>query len=129
MQNQKNPSQLSRTNRKTKVSLPPIPDKLYFNIGEASRLCLIKPYVLRYWEREFPQLIPNKRRGQRRYYRSSDILLIRRIRNLLYDHGFTIEGARTKLKDDSQAVGTLHVNRGLFGSVITQLEQVIRDLR
>ena len=77
--------------------LPEIPDKRYFTIGEVSDLCGVKPYVLRYWEQEFSQLKPMKRRGNRRYYQHHEVLLIRRIRELLYDQGFTISGARNRL--------------------------------
>jgi len=80
-------------------SLPPIPAKRYFTIGEVSELCGVKPYVLRYWEQEFTQLKPMKRRGNRRYYQHHEVLLIRRIRELLYEQGFTISGARNRLAD------------------------------
>ena len=80
-------------------ALPPIPAKRYFTIGEVSDLCGVKPYVLRYWEQEFTQLKPMKRRGNRRYYQHHEVLLIRRIRELLYDQGFTISGARNRLSD------------------------------
>ncbi len=79
--------------------LPAIPAKRYFTIGEVSELCGVKPYVLRYWEQEFTQLKPMKRRGNRRYYQHHEVLLIRRIRELLYDQGFTISGARNRLAD------------------------------
>jgi DNA-binding transcriptional MerR regulator len=79
--------------------LPAIPAKRYFTIGEVSDLCGVKPYVLRYWEQEFTQLKPMKRRGNRRYYQHHEVLLIRRIRELLYDQGFTISGARNQLTD------------------------------
>jgi DNA-binding transcriptional MerR regulator len=79
--------------------LPPIPAKRYFTIGEVSELCGVKPHVLRYWEQEFAQLKPVKRRGNRRYYQHHEVLLIRRIRELLYSQGFTINGARNKLSD------------------------------
>jgi DNA-binding transcriptional MerR regulator len=79
--------------------LPEIPPKRYFTIGEVSELCKVKPYVLRYWEQEFSQLKPMKRRGNRRYYQHHEVLLIRRIRELLYDQGFTISGARNRLAD------------------------------
>ncbi|RVT48922.1 MerR family transcriptional regulator [Rubrivivax albus] len=79
--------------------LPPIPAKRYFTIGEVSELCGVKPYVLRYWEQEFTQLKPMKRRGNRRYYQHHEVLLVRRIRELLYDQGFTISGARNRLTD------------------------------
>ncbi len=81
----------------TPETLPPIPAKRYFTIGEVSELCLVKPHVLRYWEQEFTQLKPVKRRGNRRYYQHHELLLIRRIRNLLYVEGFTIAGARNRL--------------------------------
>jgi DNA-binding transcriptional MerR regulator len=80
-----------------KVTLPPIPAKRYFTIGEVSELCGVKPHVLRYWEQEFTQLKPVKRRGNRRYYQHHEVLLIRRIRELLYEQGFTINGARNRL--------------------------------
>jgi DNA-binding transcriptional MerR regulator len=80
-------------------ALPSIPAKRYFTIGEVSELCGVKPYVLRYWEQEFTQLKPMKRRGNRRYYQHHEVLLIRRIRDLLYDQGFTISGARNRLSD------------------------------
>lgn len=79
------------------IVLPPIPAKRYFTIGEVSDLCGVKPHVLRYWEQEFTQLKPVKRRGNRRYYQHHEVLLIRRIRELLYEQGFTISGARNKL--------------------------------
>src|SRR4051812_29734879 len=80
-------------------SLPPIPAKRYFTIGEVSELCGVKPYVLRYWEQEFTQLKPMKRRGNRRYYQHHEVLLVRRIRELLYEQGFTISGARNRLSE------------------------------
>lgn len=84
-------------------SLPPIPAKRYFTIGEVGDLCGVKPHVLRYWEQEFTQLRPMKRRGNRRYYQHHEVLMIRRIRELLYDQGFTISGARNKLQELAQA--------------------------
>ncbi|MEJ7929542.1 MerR family transcriptional regulator [Ramlibacter sp. AN1015] len=83
-------------------TLPPIPAKRYFTIGEVSELCGVKPHVLRYWEQEFTQLRPMKRRGNRRYYQHHEVLMIRRIRDLLYDQGFTISGARNKLQELAQ---------------------------
>ncbi len=80
-----------------RIDLPPIPAKRYFTIGEVSELCGVKPHVLRYWEQEFTQLKPVKRRGNRRYYQHHEVLLIRRIRELLYEEGFTISGARNRL--------------------------------
>ena len=82
---------------RAKAPLPPIPAKRYFTIGEVSELCAVKPHVLRYWEQEFAQLKPVKRRGNRRYYQHHEVLLIRRIRELLYEEGFTISGARNRL--------------------------------
>ncbi len=86
-----------RPNKPEPVVLPPIPAKRYFTIGEVSELCGVKPHVLRYWEQEFTQLKPVKRRGNRRYYQHHEVLLIRRIRELLYEQGFTISGARNRL--------------------------------
>lgn len=79
--------------------LPPIPPKRYFTIGEVADLCGVKPHVLRYWEQEFTQLSPVKRRGNRRYYQHHEVLMVRRIRDLLYDQGFTIHGARNRLQE------------------------------
>ena len=87
-------------------ALPAIPAKRYFTIGEVSDLCGVKPYVLRYWEQEFTQLKPMKRRGNRRYYQHHEVLLIRRIRDLLYDQGFTISGARNRLSDATTIMAT-----------------------
>lgn len=86
-------------NHRPKETLPPIPAKRYFTIGEVSELCGVKPHVLRYWEQEFTQLKPVKRRGNRRYYQHHEVLLIRRIRDLLYEQGFTISGARNRLDE------------------------------
>jgi DNA-binding transcriptional MerR regulator len=94
------------------TDLPAIPAKRYFTIGEVSELCGVKPHVLRYWEQEFTQLKPLKRRGNRRYYQHHEVLLIRRIRELLYEHGFTINGARNRLEEPPPA----HVaSRGAAG--------------
>ncbi|MCX7897624.1 MAG: MerR family transcriptional regulator [Rhodocyclaceae bacterium] len=84
---------------KPTASLPPIPAKRYFTIGEVAELCGVKPHVLRYWEQEFTQLKPLKRRGNRRYYQHHEVLLVRRIRQLLYEEGFTISGARNRLAE------------------------------
>ena len=93
--------------RSPKAELPPIPAKRYFTIGEVSDLCAVKPHVLRYWEQEFAQLKPVKRRGNRRYYQHHEVLLIRRIRDLLYEQGFTINGARHRLESDVTIAGAL----------------------
>lgn len=90
--------------RPTRSELPPIPAKRYFTIGEVSELCAVKAHVLRYWEQEFTQLRPVKRRGNRRYYQHHEVLLIRRIRELLYEEGFTISGARQRLEHDADTV-------------------------
>ena len=86
------------------AELPEIPRKRYFAIGEVSQLCDVKAHVLRYWEQEFPQLKPTKRRGNRRYYQQDDVLMVRRIRSLLYEQGFTIGGARQRLRETPKAV-------------------------
>jgi len=91
-----------RVNKPAAIVLPPIPAKRYFTIGEVSELCGVKPHVLRYWEQEFPALKPVKRRGNRRYYQHHEVLLIRRIRELLYEQGFTISGARNKLDGSNE---------------------------
>lgn len=93
----------SNSHKLSKEELPPIPAKRYFTIGEVSELCGVKPHVLRYWEQEFNQLKPVKRRGNRRYYQHHEVLLVRRIRELLYNEGFTISGARNRLDDGSIA--------------------------
>jgi DNA-binding transcriptional MerR regulator len=92
--------------------LPPIPAKRYFTIGEVSELCMVKPHVLRYWEQEFGQLRPVKRRGNRRYYQHHEVLLVRRIRELLYGEGFTIIGARGRLDEEANGAQPLTRRRG-----------------
>lgn len=103
-----------------KVQLPPIPAKRYFTIGEVSELCGVKPHVLRYWEQEFTQLKPVKRRGNRRYYQHHEVLLIRRIRELLYEQGFTISGARNRL--DGQE-GEPQVDNSKPATLVTSVSQ------
>ena len=108
--------------------LPAIPGKRYFTIGEVSELCGVKPHVLRYWEQEFPQLKPVKRRGNRRYYQRQDVLVIRQIRALLYDQGFTIGGARNRLEGEEareDVTQTQQLSRQLRG----ELEEIARILR
>jgi len=108
--------------------LPPIPGKRYFTIGEVSDLCAVKPHVLRYWEQEFPQLKPVKRRGNRRYYQRQDVLIIRQIRALLYDDGFTIGGARQRLTGD-QAKTDVSQSQQIIKQLRVELEQVLKILR
>jgi DNA-binding transcriptional MerR regulator len=96
---------MPENSRASKAELPPIPAKRYFTIGEVSNLCAVKPHVLRYWEQEFAQLKPVKRRGNRRYYQHHEVLLIRRIRDLLYQQGFTINGARHRLESEIGSPG------------------------
>ncbi|AGW89712.1 MULTISPECIES: MerR family transcriptional regulator [Cupriavidus] len=99
-----------------RIALPPIPAKRYFTIGEVSELCAVKPHVLRYWEQEFTQLKPVKRRGNRRYYQHHEVLLIRRIRELLYEQGFTINGARNRLDEGRHHSATAVVPEATEGS-------------
>ncbi len=108
------------------AELPPIPSKRYFTIGEVSELCLVKPHVLRYWEKEFPMLQPNKRRGNRRYYRIQDILIVRDIRELLHEQGFTIDGARRKLDGTATAPPPIDISE--IGKLRQELEQIIELL-
>src|SRR5580765_8230428 len=108
--------------------LPPIPGKRYFTIGEVSQLCDVKPHVLRYWEQEFPQLKPVKRRGNRRYYQRQDVIIIRQIRSLLYDQGFTIGGARQRLEGDDAKEDQTQF-RLLIKQVRMELEELIKILR
>jgi len=108
--------------------LPPIPGKRYFTIGEVSQLCDVKPHVLRYWEQEFPQLKPVKRRGNRRYYQRQDVIVIRQIRSLLYDQGFTIGGARQRLEGSEAKVDQTQY-RLLIKQMISELEDVLRVLK
>ena len=108
--------------------LPPIPGKRYFTIGEVSDLCAVKPHVLRYWEQEFPQLKPVKRRGNRRYYQRQDVLIIRQIRSLLYDDGFTIGGARQRLTGDD-AKTDVSQSQQIIKQIRLELEQVLKLLR
>jgi DNA-binding transcriptional MerR regulator len=108
--------------------LPVIPGKRYFTIGEVSELCGVKPHVLRYWEQEFPQLKPVKRRGNRRYYQRQDVLVIRQIRALLYDQGFTIGGARQRLDGEEARVDVTQSHQ-LARQMRIELEEVIKILR
>jgi len=108
-------------------ALPPIPAKRYFTIGEVSDLCGVKPYVLRYWEQEFTQLKPMKRRGNRRYYQHHEVLLIRRIRDLLYEQGFTISGARNRLTEAGQTRGQPEPGPVLNGAVALSADAIDLD--
>jgi DNA-binding transcriptional MerR regulator len=110
-----------------KPQLPPIPAKRYFTIGEVSELCGVKPHVLRYWEQEFTQLKPVKRRGNRRYYQHHEVLLIRRIRELLYEQGFTISGARARL-DETAVQGKPPAAARLTPALLRRELQSVLDL-
>lgn len=108
--------------------LPVIPGKRYFTIGEVSELCAVKPHVLRYWEQEFPQLKPVKRRGNRRYYQRQDVIVIRQIRALLYEQGFTIGGARNKLAGE-EARDDHTMSSQIARQLRTELEEILKILR
>ena len=108
--------------------LPAIPAKRYFTIGEVSELCGVKPHVLRYWEQEFEQLKPVKRRGNRRYYQRGDVIMIRQIRSLLYEQGFTIGGARQQLEGDS-AQDDVSRSQQIIKQVRMELEDVLHVLK
>lgn len=108
--------------------LPPIPTKRYFSIGEVSELCDVKPHVLRYWEQEFPSLKPVKRRGNRRYYQRQDVILIRQIRSLLYEQGYTIGGARIKL-ESKESQSDNQQSRLIMKQLRLELESLLQDLR
>jgi DNA-binding transcriptional MerR regulator len=108
--------------------LPAIPGKRYFTIGEVSDLCGVKPHVLRYWEQEFPQLKPVKRRGNRRYYQRHDVLVIRQIRSLLYEQGFTIGGARLQLSGDT-ARQDVSQSQQIVHQLRTELEELLQLLK
>ena len=108
--------------------LPVIPGKRYFTIGEVSDLCAVKPHVLRYWEQEFPNLKPVKRRGNRRYYQHEDVILIRQIRSLLYDQGYTIGGARQRMSGEETAVESGDYKQ-MIGQMINELEDLLRLLK
>ena len=119
-------------NRKRKqqesLSLPLIPDKRYFTISEVGTLCCVEPHVLRYWEQEFPQLKPVKRRGNRRYYQYKDILVVRQIRKLLYENGFTIEGARAQLVSSAVNVNKSVKTDAEIKKMIAELENILQEL-
>jgi len=125
---------VSITPSSSRDELPPIPAKRYFTIGEVSDLCGVKPHVLRYWEQEFTQLRPVKRRGNRRYYQHHEVLLVRRIRELLYQEGFTISGARNRLEDgpgrgdEASEINMPAPNLGSMPSLRAELESLIEFL-
>ena len=108
--------------------LPPIPAKRYFTIGEVSDLCGVKPHVLRYWEQEFEQLKPVKRRGNRRYYQRGDVMMIRQIRSLLYDQGYTIGGARQRMTDEDDGMGPAAM-QAVIKETIEDLEDLLKVLK
>jgi len=111
-------------------SLPLIPDKRYFSIGEVGYLCGLKPHVLRYWEQEFPQqLKPVKRRGNRRFYQYDDVLAIRKVRKLLYEEGFTIEGARAQLMENPEEISKTVQTDAIVKKMIADLELVLQELK
>lgn len=110
------------------LELPEIPAKRYFSIGEVSELCAVKPHVLRYWEQEFTQLRPVKRRGNRRYYQRRDVELVRQIRHLLYDKGFTIGGARQQLQESVAGDTPKSPARKALEDIRAELEAIIRQL-
>lgn len=112
----------------TEKDLPPIPAKRYFTIGEVSELCGVKPHVLRYWEQEFDQLKPVKRRGNRRYYQRGDVIMIRQIRSLLYEQGFTISGARQQMGGE-HAQDDLDMSKKIVRQVRTELEDILQILK
>ena len=113
---------------KNNSQLPAIPGKRYFTIGEVSELCGVKPHVLRYWEQEFPQLKPVKRRGNRRYYQRQDVIVIRQISSLLYDQGFTIGGARNKLTGEEARTDVIQ-SQQIVKQVRLELEDLIKVRR
>jgi len=125
------PSNSNSRTSSTRSELPPIPAKRYFTIGEVSELCGVKPHVLRYWEQEFTQLKPVKRRGNRRYYQHHEVLLIRRIRELLYEQGFTISGARNRLEGSGgeEVRGTARQPRLDPGQLRAELKSIADFLR
>jgi len=120
-------------NHSSSSELPPIPAKRYFTIGEVSELCGVKPHVLRYWEQEFTQLKPVKRRGNRRYYQHHEVLLIRRIRDLLYEQGFTISGARNRLDEGASGGSRAQAARAESGkadlaAIRNEIKSIVESL-
>ena len=113
---------------KNNDELPEIPPKRYFTIGEVGELCAVKPHVLRYWEAEFPQLKPVKRRGNRRYYQRGDVILIRQIKSLLYEQGYTIGGARQKMSAKAEPTPAAAISSVELSAIIADLESVAAAL-
>jgi len=121
-------NQMRKNKQPSDKQLPPIPDKRYFTIGEVGYLCGVKPHVLRYWEQEFSRLKPVKRRG-RRYYQLNDLLMVRQIRKLLYEDGFTIEGARLQLMYNGEEVNKVVHTGVVLKKVLLDLENVLQKLK
>ena len=121
-------SNQKKENFNKSVDLPPVSEKLYSTIGEVGKLCCLRPHVLRYWEQEFSQLSPLKRRGNRRYYQPKDVLIIRKIRHLLYEEGYTIEGARQKLSEDPSKDKQERKIYESIRSTISALEKIVVGL-
>jgi DNA-binding transcriptional MerR regulator len=119
--------ELTNKRKNIEKDLPPIPDKRYFTIGEVAFLCGVKPHVLRYWEQEFPRLKPTKRRGNRRFYQYKDVVMVRHIRKLLYEDGFTIEGARAQLLIHTE-VKSVQVD-DVVKNMINELEVLLQKLK
>ncbi|MBT8506453.1 transcriptional regulator [Coxiella-like endosymbiont of Rhipicephalus sanguineus] len=121
-------SNQKKGNPKPESELPPIPQKLYFTIGEVGKLCELRTHVLRYWEQEFSPLSPLKRRGNRRYYQLKDVLLVRKIRRLLYEEGYTIEGAKQKLSEDTSHDKREYKAYETIRRAISELERIAAGL-
>jgi len=128
MEENNHPPLSSKEPHPKNAELPPIPEKRYFTIGEVSVLCALKSHVLRYWEQEFRQLKPSKRRGNRRYYRFEDVILIRKIRYLLYEKGFTIGGARLQLSGDQARYGAAAQFEHFVKETVDELETLLVEL-
>ena len=119
---------MAESSKNASINLPPIPAKRYFTIGEVSELCGVKPHVLRYWEQEFTQLKPVKRRGNRRYYQHHEVLLIRRIREWLYEQGFTISGARNRLDESMRERSGSRAEATAAAALAPDLASVRREI-
>jgi len=129
LENNPSSSRTGKGIRQDKEKLPPISDKFYFAIGEVGKLCHLEPHVLRYWEQEFPQLKPSKRSGNRRYYEAKDIVLVRCIKTLLYEEGYTIEGARALLsREESKQNRPEHYTQEFTNFIIAKLENLLEEM-